>query len=234
MQIRDFLLPITCLECGKFVDSEGLCPSCWKKITWISKPKCEICGSPFELNLYDTCLSCIKNRPSFDKAISVFEYNAFSKNIILRFKHFDATYAACKISAWMYRAGQLEIDSADIIVPVPIRFSKRIIRMYNQTELLAVGIHKLSGEKALYEPRILVKSKHTKTQEGLTGRKRRKNIVGSFSVSEAYKDLLTNKNVVLIDDVFTTGTTVNECAKVLKKSGAKSVVVVTAAMVVMH
>ncbi|MBQ7674395.1 MAG: ComF family protein, partial [Alphaproteobacteria bacterium] len=171
------------------------------------------------------------NKPYFDKAISVFVYNEFSKQIILRFKHSDATYLYEQLASWMYRSATSEITNADIIIPVPIHFLKRLKRKYNQSELLAQEVSQLSGIK--YEPRILMKIKKTLPQEGLSGKERRKNIVGSFGIDENFKDLIVDKNIVLIDDVFTTGATVNECSKVLKKFGAKTITVVTLARVVL-
>jgi ComF family protein len=230
--IRNLLFPAKCNLCGEFVDSSGLCNFCWNEVNWIADPRCKICGTPFVIGINSICHSCATNKPYFDQAISVFEYNESSKGIIVKFKHFDATYLVEQLAIWMYRISEKEIKNADMIIPVPIHFWKRLKRKYNQSELLAREISKLSGVK--YEPRILKKIKPTKQQEGLNSKKRRSNIVGSFGIDKKYENLLENKNILLIDDVFTTGSTVNECSFILKKSKAKSVIVVTAAMAVMH
>lgn len=229
--LKNALFPAKCDFCNNFVDTVGLCAECWSKITWITEPKCKICGLPFSVDIDQICTQCISNKPYFDKAISVFVYNEFSKQIILRFKHSDATYLYEQLASWMYRSATSEITNADIIIPVPIHFLKRLKRKYNQSELLAQEVSQLSGIK--YEPRILMKIKKTLPQEGLSGKERRKNIVGSFGIDENFKDLIVDKNIVLIDDVFTTGATVNECSKVLKKFGAKTITVVTLARVVL-
>jgi ComF family protein len=129
----------------------------------------------------------------------------------------------------MYRTAEQLIKSVDLLVPVPIHFRKLLGRKYNQSELLARGLRDMSGVS--YEPMILIKSKPTPQQEGLTRERRGKNIIGSFGVNEKYAHLLSNKNVLLVDDVFTTGSTVNECSRILKKHGASHVSVLTLAKV---
>ena len=227
---KNLLFPIKCDLCGDLVDTCGLCTKCWVKIFWISDPKCKICGTPFEIDVISICALCLNEKPSFDKAISVFRYDDFSKEIILKFKHFDTTHMLNRLSILMFRAAENDIKNSDLIIPVPIHFLKRIKRKYNQSELLAQNISDISNVK--YEPRILEKIKTTRRQEGLSGKKRRKNIIGSFGINKKYEKSIENKNIVLVDDVFTTGSTVNECSKILKKHNAKSVTVVTLAMVV--
>ena len=129
----------------------------------------------------------------------------------------------------MYRVGESALKNSDLIIPVPIHFLKRLKRKYNQTEILANHLSKLSNTE--YEPRILRKSKRTKSQEGLSRKQREENIKNSFSINEKFASKLKNKKIALIDDVLTTGSTVNECTRILKKSGAKSVTVITVARV---
>lgn len=228
---KNALFPAKCNCCNRLVDTRGLCTDCWTKITWISEPKCAICGLPFITDIDSICAQCIAKRPYFDKAVSVFVYNEFSKQIILKFKHSDATYLYEQLANWMYRSAVSEITKADMLIPVPIHFFKRLKRKYNQSELLAREISRLSGIK--YEPRILKKIKQTLPQEGLSGKARRKNIAGSFGIDEKLGSLILNRKIILVDDVFTTGTTVNECSKILKNLGAQTVVVITLARVVL-
>lgn len=228
--IKEMFFPSRCCNCGDLINTSGLlCPSCWSKMTWINEPKCAICGHPFTIGVTPICSRCLTDKPYFDKAVSVLSYDDASREMILAFKNADATYLAEQFAKLMYKAASLEIESSDIIVPVPIHFLKRLKRRYNQSELLARCIGKISGVE--YEPRILNKIKKTSSQEGLSGAERRKNIVGSFDVNKKYKDLLLNKSVLLVDDVLTTGSTANECAKILKKNGAKRVFVATFARV---
>jgi ComF family protein len=227
--LKDICFPLTCCNCGQFVDSEGLCSECWKTIKWTGDPKCRICGIPFEIDVDMLCPECLRKKPHFDKAISVFEYDDFSKDMILKFKHGDMTFMSRQLAAWIYRASENEIKNADIIVPVPIHFFKRLKRKYNQSELLAQELEKISGIPC--EPRILQKIKSTPQQEGLSRSTRLKNINGSFGVNPEYSPRLNAKTVVLLDDVLTTGSTAGECSKILKKHGATKVIVLTIARV---
>lgn len=231
-KIKDICFPPSCYVCDTFTATNGICVDCWKHIKWISEPKCAICGLPFTIPLQNICAECSKKHPYFDTAVSVFSYDNFSKKMILQFKNGDCTYMAWQFAQWMYRVGQGNLIDADMIIPVPISLFKRFRRRYNQAELLAMELSKLSG--VTYEPRILRKVKSTLPQEGLSRLSRLKNLAGSFGVSEKYKSLLKDKNVVIVDDVMTTGTTVNECAKILKKYGCRYVSVLTIARVILN
>ncbi len=230
--VKNLLFPIKFDLCGSLVETSGLCFQCWKKISWISDPKCRICGTPFEVNIHPLCAECLKNPPCFDKAVSVFKYDDFSKELLIKIKHFDSLHMLSRLSDLMYKSAEFDIKNSDIIVPIPIHFLKRLKRKYNQSELLAKNISKTSKKR--YEPRILQKIKTTQPQEGLSGKKRRKNIMGSFGIDAKYFKDIENKNIILVDDVFTTGATVNECSKILKKYKAKSVIVVTIARVILN
>ena len=229
--VLDIIFPMQCNLCGNNIETEGMCQVCWKKINWISDPRCEICGAPFTVLLNNICAICLEKKPHFDKAISVFEYDDFSKNIIIKFKHYDSTHLTKYISSLMYLASKPYVDEAHIIVPIPIHLSRRLKRKYNQSELIAMEISRASGLP--YEPRILKKHKKTLSQEELSAQKRKTNVKGSFSINKFYKDMIKDKEIILVDDVFTTGSTVNECSKILKKNGVKKVTVITLSKVVL-
>jgi ComF family protein len=118
-------------------------------------------------------------------------------------------------------------DKMDFIVPVPIHGKRLQWRGYNQTILLA---NELSRETSIRTiPDLLIKNKNTAAQTTLRSNKRKVNLKSAFSINEKYTDLIENSNIMITDDVFTTGSTANECAKVLKKHGAKKVFVLTIA-----
>lgn len=227
--ILDIIFPQKCYLCEEISETKGICHACWKKINWISEPKCKICGYPFILEIDNVCGKCLQEKPYFDKAISVFEYNDFSKKLIVMFKHYDLTNLMEQIANMMYGVSEQEIKNSHAIIPVPISFYKRIRRKYNQSELIAQKISQLSGIK--YEPRILIKQKNTQDQEELSAQKRKRNLIGAFSLNKHAFDKINGKKVVLVDDVFTTGATANECSKILKKNGAVSITLITLARV---
>lgn len=225
--INRICFPSSCLNCGAYVETEGICSDCWSKINWFSEPRCSICGQAFEIDLYGICAKCVKNPPYFDKALSVFLYDDATKKMIIDFKHRDSTSFARIFAYWMFRVAEYYLKDADLLIPVPIHISKRIARKYNQSELLAQKLSKLSG--TAYEPRVLEKTRQTKAQEGLSAKERRQNLRNSFAISKKYRHLIKNKDIILVDDVFTTGSTVNECAKMLKLAGAGKITVLTLA-----
>ncbi len=224
--IKNACFPLTCACCEEFVETEGVCANCWEKIRWLPEHLCKICGKPID-NEDSICADCIKNPPTFDKAIAVFSYDNFSKKMILHFKNEDATYLAPLFAEWIYRKILPFEDEIDIIVPVPISYFGRLSRKYNQTELLASELHKITGID--YNPLALKKINTTVSQKKLTRAQRLRNLKKSFA---ANKDVdLRGKNVLLIDDVITTGSTANECSKKLKEAGAAKVFVATIARV---
>lgn len=225
---EDVCFPFTCICCDNYVEKEGLCKECWKKIKWISDPRCRICGKPM-LEGNSICANCQKNKNYFDKAVSVFSYDDFSKLMILRFKNEDATYLAPIFAQWINRIIKDFSYELDFIIPVPTDFWRRLIRRYNQTELLAQELQKVSD--ICYEPRVLQKSGYSSPQKNLSRVKRLINLHKSFFINEKYKDVVRDKTVLLVDDVITTGATANECSKLLKQAGATKVYVATIAKV---
>lgn len=227
----NYVYPPKCIFCGEITGSTDVCLNCWKRVTWISQERCcNICGQPFKYKMHDICKECLLDPPLYDKAISVFLYNNFSKTPILNLKNRDATYLAATFSSLIFRNIKKYINAYDMICPVPIHRKKFMKRMYNQSGLLALELSKLCNLR--YDPLILEKTKQTLAQEGLSRELRLKNVVGSFSVIN--KECINGKSIILVDDVITTGATVNECAKELKAAGANKVLVATIAKVVVH
>lgn len=205
-----------------------VCHECWRKIYWISRhSSCEICGAPMQYKLHKICDQCMLDPPIYDKAISVYKYDDFSKRPILSLKNHDATYLSKVFAKWIYRLAKDEICSSDIIIPVPIHVKKLQKRMYNQSYLIARDLQKLS--KVPVNAFVLEKSKNTLPQEGLTREMRLKNVVESFSINDKIKQIVNGNSVILVDDVITTGATANECSRILKENGAKSVILLTIA-----
>lgn len=232
--IINFLLPPRCINCGKIlVDENGLCADCFNEITFISEPYCVCCGLPFPKASGKTksmmCPMCIKdNKKLFRYARSAIKYETLSKNMILAFKFMDKTENAKVFAKWLNVAGK-DIFSAgvDILIPVPLHYKRLVKRRYNQSALLANELSKLISVET--DLKSLIKCKSTKPQVTYSGKARIKNIKDAFMVK--YPENIKGKRVVLIDDVYTTGSTLKECAKVLKKAGAKSVDFLTIARV---
>ncbi|HEY0832814.1 MAG TPA: ComF family protein [Azospirillum sp.] len=228
------LLPPRCLSCGRPVDRQGgLCPSCWGGLTFITAPFCACCGLPFAFTEGDgesmVCGACMAAPPAFARARSVLVYDDASRPLVLGFKHGDRTHAAVAYGAWMARVGADLLADADLLAPVPLHRWRLFRRRYNQAALLAQAAGRVAGRPVVAD--LLVRRRATPSQGGLDRGGRQKNVAGAFRLKRG-KAEVAGKRVVLVDDVLTTGATLTECAKVLRRAGAARVDVLTLARVV--
>ena len=226
-RIQKLLFPDYCLSCREEVESYGLCGKCFKQIKFISTNCCKFCSHPFPYNdsFEKICAACLVDPPIFDKNLSAIEYNDMARNLIIKFKYQDQQILKKYfINVMGYKAREI-IEESDIICPVPMHWFKVLMRNYNQACILAKYISQ-NWQKD-YIPDLLLKIKYTKPQVSLSGSARKKNISGSIKFNQKFD--IKNKVILLIDDVFTTGSTLNECAKQLKKNGCKKVYTLTVA-----
>lgn len=233
-RILNLLLPPRCIKCGKILsEKNGLCPECFNQINFISAPYCHRCGRPFvkEADLKfaakQYCGTCLqKKRFLFDIQRTAFIYDEASKSLILDLKFRDKTVSVQTLANMLYMAGKdIWEQEPDLIMPVPIHRLRLIKRRFNQSALLVKYLALRVGIPADYLS--LIRRQNTVPQVQLTGAARRKNLRQAFAVK--YSQNIKGKKVVLIDDVETTGSTLNECAKVLRKAGAKAVYSITLA-----
>jgi ComF family protein len=188
---------------------------------------------PFEdlplINGKMLCPNCLKEkRPMFRFCRSAVRYNEVSKRPILALKFMDHTENAAIFAQWLKTAGRdIWSNPPDLIVPVPLHYWRLMKRRYNQAALIAVELGKLTG--LAVDTSSLVKHKSTRPQMSFSGKERLKNIRGVFRVKKP--EHIRGKRILLVDDVWTTGSTARECAKTLKAAGALSVDVVTVARV---
>lgn len=219
--------PEKCICCGreKIEKSSPFCDACKEKVSFISGRVCDKCGKP--INAGKVCDKCKNIKWNFDKARTCVVYDEFSSSMITKFKYSKAKYLGERLSDFLVDAyANYPELSADIVTFVAITEKKLKQRGFNQTEVLA----KLFAEKSGLECKsTLVKVKETKAQAGLDRTLRMQNLKNSFSIKSDVKSQIKGKNILLIDDVFTTGSTACECAKVLKKAGASGVFVLTVA-----
>ncbi len=156
-------------------------------------------------------------------------YDEASKRIVLSFKHADRTHPAPALAGWMQRAGTEFWASADFIAPVPLHRWRLFRRRYNQAALLAQQVGALTQKTVLFD--VLLRKRATPIQGHLGRKERQDNVKGAFILTPHYRERIQDKTIVLIDDVLTTGATVNECSRVLIKAGVKQVNVLVLARV---
>ena len=233
-RLLDLIFPPLCASCRAPVGAaHNLCAECWRKVTFIDGPGCSVCGFPFEFDPGPgaICAACQAHPPAFDFALSVMRYDPASRDAILALKRADRLDLVPTFGPWLARAGKGFLAQSDLIVPVPLHWSRLWQRRYNQSAVLALHLAKLSGVTC--EPRALERHRATKSQGEMPSAKaRRRNVRGAFRVASAYENLVRNCAVLLLDDVFTTGSTVDACARALKRAGATKVMVLTLARVV--
>jgi len=232
--LLDLVLPPRCLACGGLVADPGaLCAACWQGLSFLGEPACACCGLPFahDPGPGTRCAACLADPPGFDRARSVLRYDDGSKGLILAFKHADRTDAAPAFARWLARSGQALLPDCDLIAPVPLHWRRLFRRRYNQAALLALALGRLAGKPVA--PGLLRRRRDTASQGHLSRGARQRNVAGAFQVAPGWPARLAGRRVLLVDDVLTTGATVEAAAQVLTRAGAAGVDVLTLARVVM-
>ncbi len=215
----------TCNICGiEVFDDRPFCEDCVTKINFINENYCQKCGRIL-LSSEEACSSC-NHEWAIDKARSLFEYSGYGKYLIQNLKYNNSRYLAEVFALLLKDLVVKNFFAPDVITFVPMDELSEYKRGYNQSQLIAEALAKTLDNEVIGG---LIKKNATENQQTLDFFERQKNLKNSFAVTD--KLVFKNKNVLLVDDVLTTGATSNEVAKVLKKAGAKSVYLLTLASV---
>ena len=238
-QFISVILPPRCALTGEIVDHPGMIsPRAWGRVTFITPPCCHHCGVPFDINDgdeipnldYMKCGACLADEPVYNQSRSAVIYDDQSRELLLLFKHGDQTHLTVTFAPWLNTVLNQQDWAIDFILPVPLHWTRLLKRRYNQSALLAKSLSKLTEIPALLN--ILKRGRATKSQGHLSAKDRQANVKNAFHISVNDVPLIRDKNILLIDDVLTTGSTINECARVLRESGAKNIYVLTVARAV--
>ncbi|MDD9901753.1 MAG: ComF family protein [Alphaproteobacteria bacterium] len=222
----DVLLPPRCPGSGLLVAQHGtLDAAFWRELQFITNPMCQACGLPFDFDAGpDTlCAVCLETPPDFHVARAAVVYNDASRKLVLDLKYNDRLHIVHNFVPWLQRAGAGLIEGSDVIVPVPLHPKRLWKRRYNQSALISGALALKCTKKHI--PDALLRIRHTPQQKGLSRTERAENMRGAFAVNPLHD--FAGKNVLLVDDVYTSGATINACAKALLKGGATHVRVLT-------
>lgn len=227
----DLLYPRPCLGCGSEAGDEFryICWDCASRCRPLSGPMCRCCGEPVEgrVDADFVCAACRDHRPGFERARSAVRFDGAIREAVHAFKYRDATWLTGDLLSWLAACVQTQYDgtSHGIVIPVPLHRSRLRERGYNQAALLARGLgRRLRIPVAC---RVLRRIRPTPSQTRLSAARRIANVRGAFAASPSPS--IRRRQVLLVDDVMTTGATVSECARCLLKAGAASVDVATVA-----
>jgi ComF family protein len=229
----DFLFPPTCAACGAPVGAaNAVCPSCWRKLDFITAPLCPVLGIPFAVEIGPGALSAeaLANPPPFDRARSALRYNETAARLISSLKYGDRTDLTRLCARLMVVAGA-ELTGADaVLLPVPLHWTRQLTRRFNQSLLLARVIAAETGLAIL--PDGIRRHRRTRHQVGLSANERERNVAGAFAAHPALAERLDGRRALVIEDVITTGATVYALARALRRAGVEHIDILSFARVV--
>ncbi|MXO85269.1 ComF family protein [Altererythrobacter aurantiacus] len=224
--IVDFVYPPRCPACGRATGAQtGLCTTCWSELAVPGHPLCTLCSIPlFSDDAYEEaiCSQCVEAPPLHDGIFAATIYDDVSRKLILAFKH-GRKIALARLLARLVVARLPKDDVARIVIPVPLHRWRLWQRGYNQAALLAQEISLAGHGSCMVDG--LIRTRSTPPLGNLPGTQRRDLLAGNIRVKPARRSRIENADVLLVDDVVTTGATNGECVRVLKEAGAKSVIV---------
>ena len=219
----DLALPPLCAACREPVEGKGLCPACWSKLSFITRPYCERLGIPF---VYDPgpgilSMEAIAAPPAYNRARAAVRFDEISRALVHALKYGDRLDLAPMMGRWTANAGRELLVEADALVPVPLHWRRLWARRFNQSAMLAAAVAKESGVPVATG--MLKRVRATAQQVGLSRTERASNIQGAFRVPAEGKAAVAGRRLVLVDDVLTSGATVEGCARALLRAGAANV-----------
>ena len=224
--ILDILFPRTCPICFKIIAERKckICSKCREKIVHIKEPICKKCGKQLYNQEQEYCYDCTKKVHVYDRGYACFAYSGDIKASIYQYKyHNKREYADFYIEEMIKtRGNEIKKWNVDIIIPVPLHKKRKRKRGYNQSEIIARGIGAYLNVEV--NTSYIMRVKHTRPLKELDNKERRKHLKGAFVVGKKKSEA---KRVLLIDDIYTTGSTLNEIAELLKKAGVEKVYILT-------
>ena len=231
-RVADLIVPPCCLVCRTPLGAHHLlCAPCWREVHFIRAPLCDVLGIPLPFDTGERMLSAaaVAHPPAYDRARAVAHFSGSMRTLVHQFKYADRHDARTLYGRWLAEAGHSLTQGIDVVVPVPLSRWRLLSRRFNQAAILAQELSRRTG--LAVDVGLLRRRRFTRSQVGLTRDERRRNLAGAFVVPRQRRASVHGRNVLLIDDVITTGATVEACARVLKRAGAAHVDVLALALV---
>ena len=214
----EFALPPRCAGCGTIVeDLHSFCSDCWTEINWCGKGGCETCGLPLEATDAETCGRCLAQPPRIARARAAMEYGDIARTLVMKLKYGRKVGAATTMAAFM--APLAEVSEGAMLVPVPLHRWRLWSRGFNQSALIARALAERLGVE--HRTDVIRRTRRTRPLKGMGVRQREREVARAFAIPEP--PAVAGRQVVLVDDVLTSGSTSDACAKVLLRAGAARV-----------
>ncbi len=238
--VADALFPPSCPACGTETSTgRSLCAECWAATSFLSANGCVTCGREIP-GLGDLpgaaphgvrCGSCQAHPPLWDRGAAVLAYDGTGRRLALALKHGDRLDMLPMLGGWMLRAGGGLLGDADLILPVPMHWTRRLKRRFNQSAELALAAARAAGRSPAFAPGLLRRVRRTPSQDGRDRAARAENLKGAFALAPGAAARISGRRVLLVDDVLTTGATLNGCAALCRGAGAAGVDILALALV---
>mmetsp|Transcript_18034 Transcript_18034/g.27595 ORF Transcript_18034/g.27595 Transcript_18034/m.27595 type:complete len:242 (-) Transcript_18034:5730-6455(-) len=221
------IYPPRCLGCGELVDSDfGLCGACWGETEFVGETACDMCGVPLPgVDHSDAlrCDDCLSAPKTWARGRAALIYSGMGRKLVLRLKHGDRQEIARPAATWMRMTVQPLLTEKTLIVPVPLHWMRLAKRRYNQSAVIARHLAESTGLD--WCPDLLVRSKRTQSLDGRPRSERQDILTDAIQINPKRRHRIVTRPVLLIDDVMTTGATLNACADACHAAGAGDVCV---------
>lgn len=218
----NILFPRRCPVCGEITEPAGslICPACFRKLSFVKSPVCKICGKEIESQAAEYCRDCARHRHSFEYGAALLNYDETAAKSMAGIKYHNKReyldfYGAAIAARFEKTVAGMR---ADVLVPVPVHRSRKRARGFNQAQVLAEILGQRLGIPVC--PEMLVRTKKTLPQKNLSARERLSNLAGAFGAGPVPDEV---KSALIVDDIYTTGSTMEACAAALKAAGVERV-----------